>query len=94
MNHATRQAHLFTAQPDLFDALPPASTAPAPETIRARLHALLETARTAAKMPWEPQRERVNALLFHNMANWLPEAERDALRAAFTAELDRLRAAR
>ncbi len=92
MNHATRQADLFAPQPDLFDAIPQVPSGPAPEAIRARL--LLETARAAAKMPWEPQRERVNALLFHNMANWLPEPERDALRAAFTIELDRLRAAR
>ncbi len=94
MNHATRQADLFAPQPDLFDAIPQTQAGPAAETVRARLHALLGTARAAAKMPWEPQRERVNALLFHNMANWLPEAERDDLRAAFTAELDRLRAVR
>jgi len=39
------------------------------------------------------QRTRVNAMLFHNMANWLPEAERDSLRAVFLCELERLQGA-
>ncbi|HUC18867.1 MAG TPA: hypothetical protein VMA37_14395 [Acetobacteraceae bacterium] len=33
----------------------------------------------------------MNALLFYNMANWLPEEERASLRAAFSHELERLR---
>jgi hypothetical protein len=80
-------------QPDLFDALPPAPTVPKLPYIRERLHALLTTARAASMMPWDAQGARVNAMLFHNMANWLPEAERDELRAAFANGLARLRAA-
>ena len=40
--------------------------------------------------PWPPQRAEVNAILFHQMAGWLPEDEREELRAAFRAELARL----
>jgi hypothetical protein len=83
----------LTVQPGLFDTEPPPSYAPDPEDIRKRLHDLLTTARNARQMPWDPQRERVNATLFHQMANWLPEQERDSLREAFAQELARLRTA-
>lgn len=63
---------------------------PAPDAIRTRLHALLATARAAEAMPWTPERTRVHRLMFHNMANWLPTGERDALRQDFAAELARL----
>lgn len=80
-------------QTNLFDLLPPDSYEPKPEEIRARLHKLLATARAAARMPWPQQQAEVNAIIFRQMANWLPEPEREELRAAFTAEMDRLRAA-
>ncbi len=83
-------------QPDLFPTTA-AIDAPAaldPETMRARvrprLAALLAEARAATENPWTAERTRVHAHLFHNMANWLPPAERDATRAAFVAELTRL----
>ena len=83
-------------QPDLFPTTA-AIDAPAaldPETMRARvrprLAALLAEARAAAENPWTAERTRVHAHLFHNMANWLPAAERDAVRAAFVVELIRL----
>lgn len=53
----------------------------------------MDEARAAASMPWDAQRAEVNAVVFHNMANWLPAPERDMLRAAFRAEMDRLQAA-
>ena len=93
MTQATRQADLFSTQPDLFDGAPVRPAGPSPEAIRKRLDALLATAREAERMPWDTRRARVNELLFHQMANWLPEADRDALRAAFVHELCRLRAA-
>lgn len=92
MTHPTRQTDRFTAQPGLFDHVPPPSTNPAPEKIRARLHEWLDTARAAERMPWDTQHERKYAILFHQMANWLPEEERDRLRAEFSHQLERLRA--
>jgi hypothetical protein len=93
MTQATRQADLFATQPDLFDGAPTQPTGPSPEAIRARLDALLATAREAERMPWDSRRTRVNEVLFHQMANWLAEADRDALREEFAQELCRLRAA-
>jgi hypothetical protein len=83
-------------QPDLFATTADINQAPAldPASMermtRPRLSALLEEARQADSLPWDEQRTRVNALLFHNMANWLPVSERDSLRAAFVRELERL----
>lgn len=89
---ANRQPDMFANAPDLFDPAPPQSER-LPPIARRRLHALLADARAASRMPWDEPQASVNALLFHNMANWLPPPERDALRAAFTDELARLRAA-
>jgi hypothetical protein len=58
--------------------------------IRRRLHRLLDTARASTEMPWSAQEARANALVFHQMANWLPDEERESLRRAFRHELDRL----
>lgn len=76
-------------QSDLFGEAPPSG--PKPDTVRRRLAELLSAARGAERMPWDEQRATVCAHLFHNMANWLPAPERDTLRAAFAAELARLR---
>ncbi len=40
--------------------------------------------------PWTPETTRLNQLIFPQMANWLPESERDQLRLDFEAELKRL----
>ena len=83
-------------QPDLFATTADINAPPAtdPESmaryVRPRLAALLSQAQNADHMPWDEQRTRVNTLIFHNMANWLPEAERDTLRAQFVRELRRL----
>lgn len=92
MTHPTRRSDRFTAQPGLFDHLPPPSSTPDPAKIRARLHEWLATARAAQRMPWDAQHEQKYATLFHQMANWLPEEERDRLRAEFAGHLERLRA--
>ena len=63
---------------------------PDPVMIRGRLHAWLETARTATENPWDEQGARKYRVLFHQMANWLPAAERDALRLEFLKQLERL----
>jgi len=58
-----------------------------------KLAALLDEACGAARMPWSAPVAEVNALLFHNKANWLPAEERECLRAAFCAESARLKSA-
>jgi hypothetical protein len=85
-------------QGDLFAAAsatvrPSTAEAPEPETIRARLHAILALLRDACEMPWEPLRARTQEYLFTNMAEWLPQEERDALRREFAAQMSRLRTA-
>jgi hypothetical protein len=84
-----RQIDLFAAADNFVAADVPET--PAPETVRVRLHAMLDVVRAASEMPWEPPRARAQELVFANMASWLPEHERDALRQAFTAEMVRLR---
>jgi hypothetical protein len=62
-----------------------------PEVIRRRLHAMLAAVRSTKKgSPWTPETTRLNQLIFPQMANWLPESERDQLRFEFEAELKRL----
>jgi hypothetical protein len=65
---------------------------PEPEKIRTRLHATLALLRDSSEMPWEPLRARTQELLFTNMAEWLPQEEREALRREFVAQISRLRA--
>jgi hypothetical protein len=88
-----RQTDLFATTADVRQAvtLDPASME---RMTRPRLAALLEEARQAETLPWNEQRTPVNALLFHNMSNWLPAPQRNRLRAAFVAELARLRGIR
>ena len=78
-------------QGDLFDNYGerPAPPNPDPEDIRARLNDALRELRTADAFPWTEMDLRVWRHLFPQMSNWLPEAEREELRCAFLAELDR-----
>jgi hypothetical protein len=83
------------SQGDLFAAAvglpaPAATGLPDPDAIRRRLHAMLALVRGAREMPWGPPRARAQEHLFTNMAAWLPQEERDALRSAFAAEMRRL----
>ncbi len=62
-----------------------------PDVIRRRLQAMLAAVRASKKgSPWPPETTRLNQLIFPQMANWLPESERDRLRLEFAAELKRL----
>jgi len=82
-------------QPDLIAAIADIDHSPARDAVsmermtRPRLSALLGCVRQAGSLPWDKRRARVNALPLDDMANWLPEAERDSLRAAFVKELER-----
>jgi hypothetical protein len=66
---------------------------PDPNRVREKLHALLETARTAERMPWTERKARMWQIVFPQMANWLPDAERDQLRFEFAQEIERLKLA-
>jgi hypothetical protein len=66
------------------------SAAPDPEVVRRRLLALLETARSATKMPWPEKDARMWQIVFPQMANWLPEQEAEQLRLEFRQEMQRL----
>jgi hypothetical protein len=63
------------------------------ELIRRRLHALLETARAAAVMPWPERDARMWQTVFPQMADWLPDDEAIQLRFEFMQEIARLKAA-
>jgi hypothetical protein len=85
---------LFSAaQGTLFNTVPEDSPEKREARVRARLLALLDTASRAARMPWDHQKAEVNEIIFNQSSNWLPEAERTALRSRFAAEMARLRAA-
>jgi hypothetical protein len=90
--HGPTQKSLFGAGEDRLQA-PRQRLAPNPETVRLRLNALLEKARSAEKMPWSERDARMWQTVFPNMAKWLPEEEAEQLRFEFARELERLKAA-
>lgn len=63
---------------------------PDPERVRQKLHALLDIARNADRMPWDARKASMWQIVFPQMANWLPEEERDQLRFEFAKEIERL----
>jgi hypothetical protein len=81
------------AQGDLFGTAPAAYRPPEvdPEKVRLLLKAMLADLSAAkAGSPWPRETTRLNRTIFPQMANWLPEEERDQLRFAFAEELKRL----
>lgn len=66
---------------------------PDPERVRAKLLALLDTARNAQSMPWTDRKARMWQIVFPQMANWLPPQEADELRLEFAQEIERLKKA-
>jgi hypothetical protein len=66
---------------------------PKPDVVRARLHAMLAEMRAADALPWDRKRTLLNAKIFPQMTNWLPEEEAAQLCLEFEAELARLEAA-
>jgi hypothetical protein len=83
------------AQPDLFGDEAPSEYQyrPDPDKVRARLHRILDEARAAKKLPWEPTTVTLYRTIFPQMTNWLPGAEAAQLQFEFEAELARLEAA-
>jgi hypothetical protein len=80
-------------QPSLFD--PPQTSEPRPvnvEFIRKNLLARLRTLRQAEVMPWHPVDMEHWEKEFPRLARHLPEAERKDMVAAFSREVDRLKA--
>lgn len=83
------QLDMFPVQHDLFPAEQVVYRAD-PDKVRLRLVSLLETARSAERMPWTERDARMWRVVFPQMANWLPDDEADQLRFEFAKELDRL----
>lgn len=94
------QTDLFArgpAQPDMFaDHRPvpvydPATYKPDLAVVRGKLHKWLADVRGCeAGSPWSERETGSNVVVFRQMANWLPEEERDQLRFEFVRELERL----
>ena len=62
--------------------------------VRGRLHQWLADVKGCeAGSPWEERETGSNVTIFRQMANWLPEEERDQLRFEFVQELERLKIA-
>jgi hypothetical protein len=84
------QQSLFGESGDRIPHPKPQSHTPDPEQVRQKLHALLETARNAERMPWDARKAGMWQIVFPQMANWLPDDEADQLRFEFAQELERL----
>ena len=97
---ATTQTDLFgngPAQPDMFAehrpvlVYDPATYKPDLAVVRSKLHKWLADVKGCeAGSPWSERETGSNVVVFRQMANWLPEDERDQLRLEFVEELRRL----
>lgn len=76
---------------DIFAAPERPSEWPDPAEVRAELLATLDTARRALDAcPWDARTFKYHKVVFPQMANWLPEDERDQLRFEFAQEVARI----
>ena len=97
---ATTQTDFFgngPAQPDMFAehrpvlVYDPATYKPDLAVVRSKLHKWLADVKGCeAGSPWSERETGSNVVVFRQMANWLPEDERDQLRLEFVEELRRL----
>jgi hypothetical protein len=87
------QPDLFGTQGDLLGPPPRETYAPSLEKVRAEVNKVLEKARIAKDMPWTAKEVAFWKTVFPQMTNWLPEEEREQVRAAFWEEINRLEAA-
>ncbi len=76
---------------DLGDLAPAAPYEPDRDEIRRELIEVLAEARNACdECPWDERTLKYHKVVFPQMANWLPEEERDQLRFAFAREVERI----
>lgn len=76
---------------DLGETKAPQRYTPDIDSIRAELGAVIACLRAATDAPpWDARTTRLQKTIFPQMSNWLPEAERDSMRAAFAAEMARI----
>ncbi|HEV2532518.1 hypothetical protein [Phenylobacterium sp.] len=82
------QLNLFNApKPSAAEPLPPD-----PDFARKHLGLLLRTIEMAEALPWSPPQTRTWEILFPQIAQALPEGERQEMCDAFAEHLARLRA--
>lgn len=62
-----------------------------PQEVREELNAILAMARAARDAaPWDARTHRYHKVVFPQMANWLPDDERDQLCFEFAREVERI----
>jgi hypothetical protein len=80
----------MTGQQDLFPELPRDESVD-PEEVRAELLEILRVAREASdEAPWDLRTHRFHAVVFPQMARWLPADEAEQLCLQFEVELERI----
>jgi len=76
---------------DLGDAKGPQSYVPDCDEVRAELIGILEIARAAMdEAPWDARTFLYHKVVFPQMAQWLPDDERDQLCFEFAKEVERI----
>lgn len=76
---------------DLGDAPAPKTHEPDREEVRRELHEILAEAKAAQEnCPWDERTFMYHKVVFPQMANWLPDDERDQLRFEFAEEVSRI----
>ncbi len=87
--HASGQESLFGTGEGRME-IPQRKQISHEERARKKLGRVLEEARSATTMPWSQRDLKFWLTVFPQMSNWLPEPEREEMRAAFRAEMERL----
>ncbi|WBY08626.1 hypothetical protein PIB19_03925 [Sphingomonas sp. 7/4-4] len=76
---------------DLGETVAPVSYAPDPAEVRAELIEILDAARSATdEAPWDERTHLYHKVVFPQMAQWLPDDERDQLCFDFAREVERI----
>lgn len=76
---------------DLGDSASAKSYEPDRDEVRHELNEILAQARGATTgSPWDERTFQYHKVVFPQMANWLPEPERDQLRFEFAQEVERI----